>query len=521
MLEWKSSQSGLLVPGNFESDEPLPRYPELEQRQFWATGLDKTQVRYSASIPSARLHLEPRYPVKHSRAVMNRFHILITSVAIVVSFAAGYGQQRGGSPTTSTQGQKPANNQVFTSKMYGVSFTYASSYNLEPEHNTTYWAYRQNTDFTNQDGAVVLVTVEIPTSLYAGTNFEGGKFVVSVSPTITNRTACNQFASGQPSSSVSINGIAYSVSKTGGVGMGHYSDYSIFHTYQNRFCYEFMLEINTFNRGNLENPSSVQEFADARKIQYNFLSGISFFRPAAQPPSRSLGPPEILSFSASSPVAGVGIHNNIKFSWTSRNVDYVRLQYSCAKGEEVEDGVSPQCGTYSSSPNHSPNGSTRIIFGNNILSSPERSSIPVTVMLVPFANGVAYPNLSKSITITISPYNAFPEGVPTSDMNMSLTLSAGSNGEFRFARGSTVNIRWTDTNTSPPDSCVNLYLVQDNEEGGETYLYKLTEPCLSPGSGSGSYSWTIPGNFSGTGFRIVGAAPGGRAHALSVPFTIY
>jgi len=399
--------------------------------------------------------------------------------------------------------------------MYGVRFVYPPSYNFEPDHITGLL----ETDFANQEGVVVLGTVEIPSSLYPGTNFDSGELAVSVSPAITNRAACNQFATGEPDSTVTIHGIFYSVSNTDGVGMGHIQSFEILHTYQNGFCYELSFETETYNRHNLEDPSSVQEFTGATKIQNTLLSGISFFRPAAKPPSRTIGRPEILSFSPSSKVAGVGVDSSITFSWTSQNVDYVRLQFSCAKGAIISViGPGTQsgmpCGSYSSAPNHSPDGSAAIIFGSSILDSPELPPIAVTVTLVPFANRIAYPNLSKSMTITI------PRAVPTFDINMSLTVRSASRGEFSFARGSTVTIRWADRN-SPPDPCVDLSLVQDNEEGGETYLYKLSEPCLGPDSGSGSYSWTVTSNFSGDRFRILGWAPGGRAHALSSPFSIY
>jgi len=66
-----------------------------------------------------------------------------------------------------------------------------------------------------------------------------------------------------------------------------------------------------------------------------------------------------------------------------------------------------------------------------------------------------------------------------------------------------------------------LYLVQDNKEGGETYVYKSSQPCLGPRGGNGSFSWMIPNNFSGDGFRILGVTPGGMARALSHPFSIY
>jgi hypothetical protein len=444
-----------------------------------------------------------------------------TLLALIVPCCAVCSQnQAGKTTTTESSAARPnaAANQVFSSSVYGVKFVYPSAYNFEAEH----YAYLANPDFANDEGAVILGTVEMPATLYPGTNFSGGEFAVSVSPAITNIAACHQFASGAPESTVTAKGILYSIANNGTGGMGHWQSYKILHTYQNGFCYEFMFEIDGYNRGNLEDPSSVQEFSDAPKIQDTLLAGISFFMPAAKPPLQTAGRPKILSFSPSSDAAGVGIHNSITFSWTSQNVDYVRLQFSCAQGAViVADGYGAQCGSYATSPNQSPDDSKKVIFGNSNLNSPEESPISVTVTLVPFANGVAYADLSKSVTITIPPYNAFPGGVPTSDVKMSLTVQPTANGQFRFAHGSAMNLRWAVDATVPLAPCVNLYLVRDNKEGGETYVYKLSQPCLGPRGGNGSFSWTIPKNFSGDGFRILGVTPGGMARALSHPFSIY
>jgi hypothetical protein len=235
--------------------------------------------------------------------------------------------------------------------------------------------------------------------------------------------------------------------------MGHNLDLYTFHTYRNRFCYEFTLTIGTYNRGNLDDPSSVQEFSDVPNIRDTLLSGISFSSPTAKPPSRENGVPTVTFFAASSPVAGTGVNSGITFTWTTRNIDYVQLHYSCRKGLIILDGM-PECESYSSAQNYSPNLSGKIVFGNDIVDSPDRPSIPVTVTLVPFANGVANPKLSKSLTIAVSPYNAFPQGALTSNINMSIVLPASSNGEFSYLRGAATSIRWTDTLTKPPDPCV-------------------------------------------------------------------
>jgi hypothetical protein len=235
-----------------------------------------------------------------------------TLLALIVPCCAVGSQNQPGKTTATESGAARSNasaSQVFSSSMYGMKFVYPPAYNFEAEHYT----YLANPDFANDEGAVILGKVEIPPALYPGTNFSGGDFAVSVSPVITNIAACHQFASGESESTVTANGILYSVANNGTGGMGHWQSYKILHTYQNGFCYEFMFEIDGYNRGNLQDPSSVQEFSDAPKIQDTLLAGISFFRPAAKPPLQTAGRPKILSFSPSSDVAGVGMHNSITF----------------------------------------------------------------------------------------------------------------------------------------------------------------------------------------------------------------
>jgi hypothetical protein len=168
--------------------------------------------------------------------------------------------------------------QVFTSSKYGVRFVYPLSWKFKPDRN----ASDLGIDFVNKKGAVVLGTVEIASSLYPGTNFTGGSFAMSVSPSLTNPAACHQFASGEPDRSVTVHGVLYSVYSTEGVGGGQYRAYKILHTWQNGFCYEMTFQIGTYNKGNLDDPSSVREFTNGAKIRSTLLGGISFFQPAAK-----------------------------------------------------------------------------------------------------------------------------------------------------------------------------------------------------------------------------------------------
>ncbi|HYW65545.1 MAG TPA: hypothetical protein VFB10_02475 [Candidatus Dormibacteraeota bacterium] len=55
--------------------------------------------------------------------------------------------------------------------------------------------------------------------------------------------------------------------------------------------------------------------------------------------------------------------------------------------------------------------------------------------------------------------------------------------------------------------------------GAQIFRQQLAHQCLAPARG-GSYSWTIPNKYSGTGFRIFAAAPGRTSSALGAPFKI-
>ena len=232
-------------------------------------------------------------------------------------------------------------------------------------------------DFANDEGVEILGTLEIPAGLYPGTNFSGGELAVSVSTAITNLATCSQFGSGAPDRNLTFHGVMYSVFSTRRTaGMGHWQDRTTLHTYKNGFCYEFMFAIHGYEKANLDDPSSVREFNQGPRIQRNLLSRISFSEPIAKPTPPMTGHSEVLSFLPSSDVAGAGIHSNVTFSWTSRNVDYVRLEFSCPKGAVIlMEGAGAPCAGDSSSANQSPDGSKAVIFGNSILDSPERAPI--------------------------------------------------------------------------------------------------------------------------------------------------
>ena len=80
-----------------------------------------------------------------------------------------------------------------------------------------------------------------------------------------------------------------------------------------------------------------------------------------------------------------------------------------------------------------------------------------------------------------------------------------------------MTIRWRDT--LPHDPCVDLYLVQDDGRRGQKYRLQIVDSCLSPGR-SGSYKWTIPEKYLGSGYRIFARTPGGSSSGLGPSFSI-
>lgn len=313
------------------------------------------------------------------------------------------------SPTPTPKSSSNGGSGSFSNNEYGISFKYPEADTFTQNQDLSF----DGSNFVNQQGRAVFGSLQIPKTNYPGSNFVSGTFVASVSSSITNQAACNQFSDvnrmPSQSSSITVNGISYSVGVTGGAAAGTDSADNYYHTYQNGFCYEFNLEVLTFNRGDLDNPSSVKLFDDTDNLQNTFLSALSFFSPSATPPAETSGGPAITAFTSSSKISvNDSVSSGITFLWTTSGVDYVQLQYSCTPNLVVVDGASPQCQNIidpPSSPNYSPNASTTIIFGLNNTSQQNPTPTSAIITLVPFVNATADLAAAKTLSITIVPTN--------------------------------------------------------------------------------------------------------------------
>lgn len=110
------------------------------------------------------------------------------------------------SPSLSSSFTNTAAWRTDRNQAYGLKFSHPESF---PNSKAAVSA-----NFPDDDGTATLGSFEMPSEIYAGTNFVGGSFTLSVSPKITNRASCKQFGTFDPKylSSATENGIEYAVS---------------------------------------------------------------------------------------------------------------------------------------------------------------------------------------------------------------------------------------------------------------------------------------------------------------------
>jgi len=422
---------------------------------------------------------------------------------------------------------------------YGVKFAHPSSMNVVESAETT-----AGSNFAAQEGAEVVANLSIPGTAYANANLLGGAFTIYVNRQVTNSGSCMQFgqlwSQEEAALSYTVGNLAYAKAERGSAAAGTwYSDYQ-FHTFQNGLCYELAFELVEYSAHTADTGCNIPLLSpeDNLKLINPMVASVSYFPPSIQPQrtADSHSVPLVVELTASSQTAdGVVNRGQITFSWKARDADYVEFSYTCldpANAEEggvssvviSEDGPNRYCQniasfkTRSSGPiNHSPNSSANIGFG--YFNHDDPTSVVVTI--TPFSHGSAYPASSKSLTVVINPYNPFPRGIPTETRNMTLSYAPSADGTANYQQESALTITWTDERSQDP--CVNLYLVQDNPAGGQSYLLQINGKreigCLRPAS-RGSYSWTVTSKFFGSGFRVLARTPGGTSGTLGAPFNI-
>ncbi len=432
-------------------------------------------------------------------------------------------------PTLQASFTDPAFWRHETDATYGITYAHPIAWTRVADSE---WSMA-NSNFAAGDGAVVLGRFQIPTELYAQSNFVGGAFGVFVNPQLTNAQSCAQFGDADPRlrSSRIVGHVEYSAFSAGGAAMGTYYSGRDFHTFQNGLCFQISFTFAEWNTANSDTGCSVPSLQEPEELRIvdSLIGAISFSQPANSvlPNENSAAlTPRLIDFEASSETADIATNRGrITFSWKAENTDYVELSYTCfprPKGAGVaisEENIQRDCENnaihlYDMRPNHSPYSSAAVLFGNFLQAQP----ISITVMLTPFSRATPYPAAAKSITVGVVAFNPFLTGVPASNGNVTLTYSPGVDANGSYRQGSALTIQWND-NFSSRDPCVNLYLAHDDGNGGMGYRSRISDACLKPARG-GSYKWTIPNTFSGPGYRIFAITPGSSSSGSGPAFAI-
>jgi hypothetical protein len=251
------------------------------------------------------------------------------------------------------------------------------------------------------------------------------------------------------------------------------------------------------------------------------MRGLSFLPPDPPiAPRPSDGTPRVISFTASPTIDDITKQRSTTFSWSTQSADFVELSYDCPKGAEgmvIAEGQEGRgCGGSLDQTfplKRSANGSVTVDFANFHHDEP----VPVRITMTPFREAIPYSELSKSVTVMVTPWNPLPEGAHAGTRNMTVSYLSGAE-QATYRQGSSMAIQWTDVEKR--DSCINLYLVQDDENGVAAYRARFGEErCLTPASG-GSYTWQFPKKYLGSSFRVYAATPGDVSWALGGQFEI-
>jgi hypothetical protein len=408
-----------------------------------------------------------------------------------------------------------------TNESYGVKFALPAL----PKNSVGGGSVFPN--FASETGTITLASVPIPEEIYAGSGFAGGNYLLSANSEINNRESCEKFGASDPRflSYSTANGTRYTKLTVGDAAMGTSYEELYFHTFQNDMCYEIAFSFGEVNTANQDFGCRVPRHGVTDEVLEEFMKRISYLPPkVVSSPKPSNAVPKVTSFTVSSAIVnGVNDRGVAEFTWTTQGADYVELSYRCstfglgvviaeqggAGGQNCENDPKPII-PQTQQLNHPPNSELEVSLANFHHDDP----ISIVVTITPFSHGVAYPTGRKSITIRVAPYNPFPKGIPSSTANITLTYSGGPKDSYQ--QGASLTLTWTDTLS--PDPCVNLLLARDTGRGLQ-YVGRVSQQCLRPAA-AGTYTWTIPGRYSGSGFRVYAAAPGQRSSGLGPVFSI-
>lgn len=303
-----------------------------------------------------------------------------------------------------------------TNSEYGIKFSLPRN-SIELDQQYEY------TNLVSDDDSVRVAADNTP-SPFPTANGGDTDYVIRATSNISNRESCEQFNNynGRQSSLKTVNGIRYAVLVGGGAaGPQLESDY-YFHTFQNGVCYEIAVTLHEGEVGIVDGDCVVPLITgqDEDDVADTFVRRVTFIKPTVViPEPKAETAPKVMSFAASSDVASDPTQS-ITFSWQSTGADYVKFSYFCSdlgighvgiiEGENVPRNCSNSNGPESDNPATFPANSAHDV---SLASYGDEDPRSVVVTLIPFSHGRPYPDGSRSITITVSPYNQFQKGIST------------------------------------------------------------------------------------------------------------
>ncbi|MGH8275418.1 MAG: hypothetical protein ACRETH_01860, partial [Steroidobacteraceae bacterium] len=278
--------------------------------------------------------------------------------------------------------------------------------------------------FPRQDDTETFFRATFP-NLYPDSSSLGIYFSASVNRNIHNSGSCEQFGGQRPVHSLGlVSGIRYVGIYDGFVGGSSQN----IHTFHDGVCYDFTFVFATSRTWASEVgcliPVVTQEQENA--LIKTFLSQVHFYQPRTAE-HRQAGPsaaPQVTSFTVARDEAGNSLDS---FSWTSKDIDYVRLSFNCSQPVVIfGNGQSALCGEPrvheppNVSSNLSPNSSLKLSLTG--FQKYDLGRVPVTVTLTPFSHGRAFPTSAKSLTADADAFNPIPDGIVAAKQHIELTL---------------------------------------------------------------------------------------------------
>jgi hypothetical protein len=309
-------------------------------------------------------------------------------------------------PNPTAEGLQPAVGNLadwvsYFNKTYGITIRAPRTFTTLDDSASCY-----PPNFVDNKRVARLLSLAIPSEVFSHTNLTSGGFTVFVNPRIRSEGTCKQFGEFWPLHTLPrvVRGISYMQTLFTGAALGSTLERYSLHTFRNGICYEFIVGVWTVSTGNLEVPCSVRaigEKKDELEMIDTLLSAVTFVEPQFKRRTGNNAPrlhsPVARSFAAT-PVSSQ-YADTVSVSWSTDGADYVQLHYPCVDRLYVSgvESSSMKCGTLPDR-NFPPKGSATLMVQN-------LNEFPVFLELsvVPFSDGVGYPEQSKTITIRVTP----------------------------------------------------------------------------------------------------------------------